>query len=243
MAHTRASEQARQRILRACVRLFLQKGYHKTTVAEILRAAEVSASTFQNLFRAKEGVLGELIDVMFAGQFAAARGAERREDDPILVYAVETCLQLTLTELDENLRDIYLEAYTSPAALERIHTYTAEELSRIFAPYHPGAKLSDFYEMELGSAGIMRGYMAQPCTIYFPLERKLARFLQLSLGAYGVPAAEQARAQAHIAGMDMRALAMEVMQRLFARLAMKFDFTLDGAEQAGNTSPEIGGNV
>ena len=57
MAHTQASEQARQRILRACVRLFLQKGYHKTTVAEILRAAEVSASTFQNLVRAKEGVL------------------------------------------------------------------------------------------------------------------------------------------------------------------------------------------
>ena len=63
----------------------------------------------------------------------------------------------------------------SEQARQRIHAYTAEELSRIFALNHPDAKLSDFYEMELGSAGIMRGYMAQPCTIYFPLERKLAR--------------------------------------------------------------------
>lgn len=43
MAITAASLAAKQRILSACVRLFLEKGYKHTTVAEILKAANVSA--------------------------------------------------------------------------------------------------------------------------------------------------------------------------------------------------------
>lgn len=58
MAITSASIAAEKRILTACVILFLQKGYNHTTVAEIIRKANVSARTFQNIFRAKDMVLG-----------------------------------------------------------------------------------------------------------------------------------------------------------------------------------------
>ena len=44
-----------------CVKLFLEQGYKKTTVAEIVQRAEVSNSSFQNIFRAKDGVLTELV--------------------------------------------------------------------------------------------------------------------------------------------------------------------------------------
>ena len=47
MAITSASLPAKKRILTACVRLFLEKGYKGTTVAEIIREADVSASSFQ----------------------------------------------------------------------------------------------------------------------------------------------------------------------------------------------------
>lgn len=73
MAITSASLPAKKRILTACVRLFLEKGYKGTTVAEIIREADVSASTFQNIFRAKDGVLVELVEFMFGNQFGAAR--------------------------------------------------------------------------------------------------------------------------------------------------------------------------
>ena len=74
MAITNASLAAKKRILTACVRLFLEKGYNHTTVAEIIRDADVSASTFQNIFRAKDGVLvsdnvlqdGDVIESRFA---------------------------------------------------------------------------------------------------------------------------------------------------------------------------------
>ena len=50
MAITSASLPAKKRILTVCVRLFLEKGYTNTKVAEILKEADVSAGSFQNIF-------------------------------------------------------------------------------------------------------------------------------------------------------------------------------------------------
>ena len=73
IALTNASLPAKRRILTVCVKLFLEKGYRKTTLAEIIEKAEVSYSSFQNIFRAKDGVLTELTEFMFSNQFTAAR--------------------------------------------------------------------------------------------------------------------------------------------------------------------------
>ncbi len=230
IAITSASLAAKKRILTACVRLFLEKGYKGTTVAEILREADVSASTFQNIFHAKDGVLVELVEFMFSNQFRTARQMAGETLPPVYVYAAETAIQMTLTELNENLREIYLEAYTQPEAAEFIHQNTSSELCRIFSPYLPGYTESDFYELEIGSAGIMRGYMARKCDKYFTLERKLRRFLVMSLSAYKVPEEEQERVLAFVAGLDVRNRAEQVMHQLFAALAMRFEFSLQGIE-------------
>lgn len=104
IALTNASLPAKRRILKVCVKLFLEQGYKKTTVAEIIQRAEVSNSSFQNIFRAKDGVLTELVGFMFSNQFSAARQAAGTKLPPVFVYAIETALQITLTELNENLR-------------------------------------------------------------------------------------------------------------------------------------------
>ena len=64
-----------KRILQVCVRLFLEKGYHKAVTGQILKDAKVSCSSFQNLFKNKEGVLLELVKFMFENQFGIARNA------------------------------------------------------------------------------------------------------------------------------------------------------------------------
>ena len=221
------SQDSKRRILSTCVRLFLEKGYTNTRVAEIIREADVSASTFQNIFRAKDGVLGELARVMFSSQFNAARAVAGENAGPVLVYAVETAIQLTLTELNENLRDIYIEAYTHSEVSELIYQSTSTELYNIFGSYLPECSESDFYELEIGSAGIMRAYMARPCDKYFTLERKLHRFLSMSMSAYSVPKVEQDKIIACIDGLDIRAISNTIMQELFEMLAMRFDFSLE----------------
>ena len=100
MATTKASLPAKKRILAVCIRLFLEQGYKKTTVSEIVTKAGVSNSSFQNIFRAKDGVLTELVEFMFGSQFAAARAVTEAGLAPAYIYAVETAIQLTLTELN-----------------------------------------------------------------------------------------------------------------------------------------------
>ena len=227
MAITQASLAAKQRILSACVHLFLEKGYKRTTVAEILKAANVSASTFQNIFHAKDGVLIEFVQFMFGNQFNIARRVTGHGLSPVYIYALETSLQLTLTELNENLREIYLEAYRQPQSAEYIYRHTAQELHKIFGSYLPDCTECDFYELEIGSSGIMRAYMAKPCDLYFTLEKKLSRFLTMSLSAYSVPAQEQAQVLAFIGNLDIRSISEQVMQELFHSLSMRFSFSLD----------------
>ena len=230
IASTNASRPSKKRILTVCVKLFLEQGYKKTTVAQIVQQASVSNSIFQNIFRAKDGVLTELAQFMLSNQFAMARSTAGTQLPPIYVYAVETAIQMTLTELNENLREIYIEAYTQNEASEYIFRQTAKELYAIFGSYHPEMTERDFYIMELGSAGIMRGYMAHPCSEDFPLEEKLDAFFRLSLGGYGVPAEEIERVVQKIRSLDIRAIAQGVMQQLFHALEMRYAFTLGTSE-------------
>ena len=229
MALTSASLPAKKRILTVCVKLFLEKGYKKATLAEIIEKADVSYSTFQNIFRAKDGVLTELVKFMFENQFAMARSEAGAKLPPVYVYAVETAIQMTLTELNENLREIYIEAYTQQEASEYIFRETARELHQIFGPYQPELTAQDFYYMEIGSASIMRGYMAHPCGGALTLEKKLECFLTLSLRGYGVPEQEIQQALAFLRTMDLRAVGQRTIERLFHALEMRYDFQLGAA--------------
>ena len=104
------SAAAKRRILSVCVRLFIEKGYRGTRMADIIHAADVSSSTFQNIFHSKDGVLMELVQFMFENQFALASSLTMGNTSPALLYAVETSIQLALAEINENLREIYVEA-------------------------------------------------------------------------------------------------------------------------------------
>ena len=230
---------AKKRILTVCVRLFLEKGYKKATLAEIIEKADVSYSTFQNIFRAKDGVLTELAQFMFSNQFAMARDAAGAALPPVYVYAVETAIQITLTELNENLREIYIESYTQSEVSDYIFHATAKELYQIFGPYQPELTERDFYDMEIGSASIMRGYMAHPCDEALTLEKKLRLFLTMTLRAYNVPKEETQQVIAFVAGLDIRTIAEQVMQKLFQMLAMHYEFSLAGIESVNEANTEM----
>lgn len=226
MGQHQSSIEARQRILSACVKFFIRQGFYKTTVSEILEEAKVSCSTFQNLFKNKYGVLFDLTEFMFDSQFAAARSISEKDLKPVYVYAVETAIQMTLSELNENLREIYVEAYSDNDTTEYIFRRTSVELKKIFSDYNPGYSEGDFYELEIGTAGIMRNYMARKCDQYFTLERKLERFLEMSMKVYNVPKDEREEVIAFVLKIDIRKTANQIMQRLFKSLAMNFGFEL-----------------
>ena len=175
-----------QKMLRAAVALFLESGYEKTTTAKIAKAAGMTQSSFFRAFASKEALLLELVRRMFGGQFALAEQHSGIED-PVLLYAVETSLQLHIAELTEPLRELYVVGYSLPTTSAYIYQSMAGRLQSIFGKYMPDLELKDFYEMEIASASIMRGFMAMPCDVYFTMEAKISRFLECSLKLYDVP--------------------------------------------------------
>lgn len=216
----------RKKILSVCVRLFLQQGYKETTVTQIVREAGITRGSYQNQFPTKDAVLMELVKTMFSSQFDMARSIAGDDLPPVYTYAVETSIQLALTELNENLRELYIESYTHPDIAEYIYLQTTSELKNIFAPYLPDHSESDFYDMEIGTSGLMRSYMAKRCDIHFPLQRKLECFLTAAMRVYRVPEEDQEKVLAFIAVLDIEAVASEIVQKVFAMLEMKFDFKL-----------------
>ena len=218
----RDSSETKRKILTVCVRLFLEQGYKNTSVSQIVDEAGVARGSYLNLFPTKDRILLELTETMFG----VARSIADSKLPPVYAYAVETAIQLTLTELNENLREIYIEAYSLPDTSEYIYLHTTAELKQIFGEHFPDDTESDFYEMEIGTAGLMRSYMARKCDIHFPLERKLSRFLTAAMRVYLVPEEEQEKVIAFIQSLDIKAIATEVMYKLFAILEMKYDFKL-----------------
>ena len=226
----RDSSETKRKILTVCVRLFLEQGYKNTSVSQIVDEAGVARGSYLNLFPTKDKILLDLTETMFGGQFGVARSIADSKLPPVYAYAVETAIQLTLTELNENLREIYIEAYSLPDTSEYIYLHTTAELKQIFSANFPDYSDSDFYEMEIGTAGLMRNYMARKCDIHFPLERKLSRFLTAAMRVYRVPEDELEQAVRFVERLDIRSIAERVMHTLFQTLAMHYDFSLQEME-------------
>lgn len=211
-----------QKVLRAAVALFLEKGYTRTTTGEIATAAGIGQSSFFHVFPSKEALLLELVKRMFGGQFDLA-GQHSGTEDPVFLYAVETALQLHIAELSEPLRELYVTAYSLPSTSAYIYRSTAERLQGIFGEYLPNAQAKDFYEMEIASAGIMRSFMAVPCDLYFTAEVKIARFLDCALKLYNVPEEKRAAVTAAVLRLDLHAMAADIIQKTVQQAEKGFE--------------------
>lgn len=127
-----------------------------------------------------------------------------------------------ITERNEQLREIYTEAYTLPETMEFIYENTAKELMQIFGDRFPGYLESDFYEIDIGTCGLMRSYMAKPCDIHFPLQRKIDRFLTSSLRIFRVEGEELEQVLEFVRGLDLVPAADQVIAQIFTTLEDHF---------------------
>jgi AcrR family transcriptional regulator len=74
----------RQRILAVAFRLFHEQGYNATSVATILREAEVNSGSLYHFFPSKEALLNGVLEYALGALYPQVmQPAENRSDDPI----------------------------------------------------------------------------------------------------------------------------------------------------------------
>lgn len=212
----------RNKMLKAATFLFLEQGYEKTTTTQIAKAAGMSQASFFAAFESKEAILLELTKIMFSSQFVAA-AAMMPTDDPLLLYALETGLQLHITELSEPLRELYVATYTLSSTSEFVYQSTTKKLMKIFGPYLPEAQENDFYELEIASASVTRGFMARPCDMYFTMERKLRRYLSCCFRIYKVPEEVYAPVIEAALARDLKSDAEKIIAATVQRAELGFE--------------------
>ena len=139
-------------------------------------------------------------------------------DDPLLFYAAETTMQLYMAESGEQIRNLYLAAYSMPHSIDIIHQAVTEKLEQIFKEHLPHLQTRDFYELEIASGGVMRSFMARPCDMYFTMERKVNRFLETTFRIYQVSNEKIQEAIAFVQQFDFPDIAKNTIDRMLQYL-------------------------
>ncbi len=225
-------------MLLAAIHLFLEQGYEKTTTAQISKAAGMSPTSFFAAFENKEELLLTLTQIMFESQFRKARSFAK-ELEPLMVYCLETALQIYITELSEPLREIYVMAYTLPSTSEYILKSTAAEIKAIFSPYMPDAEDKDFFEMDIASGSIMRGFMAKKCDIYFTMPKKISRFLECSLKLYDVPKKKRADLIEAVLAFDLAGVAKKLVEEIIVKAETGLEKAIENRTENLNNLTEV----
>lgn len=214
------SELHRRKILLKAANMFLSQGFTQTTLRELARESGVNIGSLMHLFENKENILCALVSVVLDGQFSAVQKLlSNMTDDKILFWAAETTLQLYMAESSEQIRDLYITAYSLPKTSDIIRRSIAEKMSEYFLPYNPGYQEKDFYEMEIATGGIIRGFMSVPCDMYFTMDTKVARYLETSFRVYKVPQEKTQEAIQFVSRFDFAQIAQNVIDSLLSMLA------------------------
>lgn len=206
-------------ILHAASKLFLERGYSNTRIIDIANEANVSYNEVFRICIDKDTILSELVGLVVECQFEQTQKFLKDvTQDKILIYAFETVLQLHMAESIEHIREMYSVSYSLPNSTQAIYDVVTSKIEETFKENLPEYKTKDFYELEIASAGIMRGYINMPCDMYFTMDRKVRRFLETTFKIYEVSKEKIEESIKFVSKFDFKPIAKEVINSLFEYL-------------------------
>ncbi|QWV93810.1 TetR/AcrR family transcriptional regulator [Geomonas oryzisoli] len=121
------SEETRERIFRAALSLFAERGFNATTIEAITAAADVGKGTFFNYFDNKESVLLEYRELQMerVAEFVASNRDSDRPLAPLLLQ-----LAVTLTMEQEKSPGLIQSLMTAVFGSETVQKRMAEAMQR-----------------------------------------------------------------------------------------------------------------
>ena len=215
----RGRELTKSMILHSASKLFLLRGYEETRIKDIADNAGISYNEVFRICIDKENILCELVGLVLERQFEVSKEIlKEKTDDKILFYAFETVLQLNMAEAIEHIREMYLVSYSLQNSSRVIYKTITSKLEEVFKDHLPQLETKDFYELEIASAGIMRGFLSVPCDIYFTMDRKVKRFLETTFKVYDVDDDKINEAIEFVKQFDFKEIALNVIDSLYKYL-------------------------
>ena len=225
MANVRSEAESialHRQILTAATAMFLQKGFEKTTITDIAKTSGVPKSKILYEMKTKEDILENLVEKFLDRVTEASDAvATKLTDDKLLIFMANEVLQVYMAEMSEDMRNLYLAAYSMPKTSEAVLRRRTDMLYEKFGYMFPDFALKDFYELEIASIGIMRGYMMVPCDVYFTIEAKVDRLISTMLHIYEVDKKTIIATKEFIKQIDFAAIADNAVSDVFDELEIR----------------------
>ena len=215
----REKKDTKSLVLHAASKLFIERGYHNTRIKDIANEAGVSYNEVFRILQDKETILCELVGLVLECQFETSKELLKDiTDDKLLFYAFETVLQLHIAESKEHIREMYSVSYSLMNSSKVIYKTITSKLMDVFKDHLPHLEEKDFYELEIASAGIMRGYLSIPCDMYFTMKRKVRKFIETTFKIYDVSKEKIEDAIEFVSKFDFNEISLNVINNLFKYL-------------------------
>lgn len=218
----REKSKTRTLVLHSATKLFIENGYTNTRIKDIANDSGVGYNEIFRMFTDKDNLLSHLVDLVIEYQFEMSKKyLESSSGDKLLLYIFENVLQLYICELNDNIREMYAVSYSMPSTSHKIYSYVTEKIESVFKEYLPEYETKDFYELEIATAGIMRGFIINPSTMYFTIDRKVNRFIKTILKIYEVPKEKIDEVIKTIEQFKMKDYAKEVISTLYEYISTR----------------------
>lgn len=206
----------RQRIIRAGIALYLEKGFANSTNKMVAAEAGVGAGSLNNCFRTKEDLLLVVAQHLVLNQKHSIR--ERFPDEsPLMCFCLEIATELTLCESSERAKELHVAIYTLPKTLDYVKLAYYKETMEILGGRLPEWKEQDFYETEIITRAILYGFIMEECNARFTIDQKIRRCLNNMLKLYNVKRAERHDTIDKVLACDLNEAAREMMERVMVK--------------------------
>ncbi|MBX4269623.1 TetR/AcrR family transcriptional regulator [Clostridium estertheticum] len=204
--------EVRQKILISAKELFIQQGYKKTTIRQIVDKSGVLIGSIYYFFKNKEEIFQSLVLGIFDACDELVSDHFGEKESPVFQYAFMCAVELQAVEMDERISEIYYEGYSSNTILDKLVSHAAEKSQIRFQTYNPNFTYEDYYVRTLAIKGVMRNYIANRYLKQnIPLETRIDNFLDMSLHAFNIEQKEIEEIKQRIADMNKEIIDMTIL--------------------------------
>ena len=154
MAYRRKNNTTKLEIIQVASRLFLNRGYSKTTIKAIADELDISTGHLMFYFPTKEHLLAVLVHMLCDFQWKMMQNHVEEGNTSLMAICLELSTMAAMCEDDEIAKDFYLSAYTHPLTLEIIRKNDTARAKQVFCEYCPNWDDQHFAGAEILVSGI-----------------------------------------------------------------------------------------
>ncbi len=211
MARTRKPSPMKAAIIKAASELFFEKGFSKTTSAELCKKIDIGTGNLTFYFPTKEHILSVLVQMMIDFQWKEMEAQTDEGKSSLLAYCLELTTLAAIGEEIPQMNEFLTAAYSHPTTLDLVRANDTEKIKKVFAEYTVGWDDEKFTETETLISGIE--YATLMHTEHTAsIEHRIEGALNTIMMLFGVPEELRRTKIKKVLAMDYRAIGRKVYE-------------------------------